>query len=60
MGCAPGSVAFDLAACGHGDMRHLAVEHTSGEMTVVARLDDTGGVAGTAILRTLMDGEVFL
>ena len=58
----PGTVAFDLAARGQGDERRMSVEHPTGEMTVVATLDENGGVARAAILRTarkLMDGEVF-
>ncbi len=58
-----GSPAYDLAARGDGTQRTLAVEHPTGEMTVVATLDDTGTVNEAAILRTarkLMDGEVFL
>ncbi|WP_093090998.1 4-oxalomesaconate tautomerase [Shimia aestuarii] len=57
-----GSVAFDLAARGEGAVRHLAVEHPTGEMTVVVTLDGVGAVREAAILRTarkLMDGEVF-
>jgi len=40
----------------------LSVQHPTGEMTVVATLDDAGNVAEAAILRTarkLMDGEIF-
>ena len=58
----PGSAAYDLAAKGDGAERQLSVEHPTGEMTVVATLDDTGTVREAAILRTarkLMDGEVF-
>ena len=58
-----GSPAYDLAARGEGDMRSLSIEHPTGEMTVVATLDQTGTVAEAAILRTtrkLMDGEVFV
>lgn len=58
----PGSTAYDMAERGEGDERVLSVEHPSGEMTVVARLDGGGAVASAAILRTarkLMDGEVF-
>lgn len=58
----PGSVAYDLAARGEGVERVLPVEHPSGEMTVVARLDADGAVVSAAILRTarkLMDGEIF-
>ena len=57
-----GSTAFDLATRGDGKERSLKIEHPSGEMTVVARLDVNGVVASAAILRTarkLMDGEVF-
>ncbi len=57
-----GSTAYDLAARGNGETRNLAIEHPTGEMTVVATLDETGTVASAAILRTarkLMDGEVF-
>jgi len=58
----PGSPAHALAEPGAGAERRLAVEHPTGEMTVVARLDAAGGVERAAILRTarkLMDGEVF-
>lgn len=58
----PGSVAHDLAVQGAGQVRRLAIEHPSGELTVVAELDDKGGVQSAAILRTarkLMDGLVF-
>lgn len=57
-----GSTAFDLATRGDGKERSLKIEHPSGEMTVVARLDVNGVVASAAILRTarkLMDGEIF-
>ena len=57
-----GSAAHDLARRGEGRERALSVEHPTGEMTVVATLDDDGSVAEAAILRTarkLMDGEVF-
>lgn len=57
-----GSTAYDLAKRGEGGVRNLAVEHPTGEMTVVATLDAVGGIESAAILRTarkLMDGEVF-
>ncbi|MAQ83033.1 MAG: 4-oxalomesaconate tautomerase [Maritimibacter sp.] len=57
-----GSPAYDLAGRGEGAERTLSVEHPTGEMSVVAKLDDSGAVASAAILRTarkLMDGEVF-
>ncbi len=58
-----GSVAQGLARIGDGAVRQLSVEHPSGEMTVIARLDGDGGIASAAILRTarkLMDGKVFV
>ncbi len=57
-----GSPAYDLAARGQGPERNLAVEHPTGEMTVMARLDETQTVTSAAILRTarkLMDGFVY-
>jgi 4-oxalomesaconate tautomerase len=57
------SPAFELSATGTGQNRSLAVEHPTGEMTVVAALDDRGTIASAAILRTarkLMDGTVFM
>lgn len=59
----PGAPAYDLADRGEGAERSLAIEHPTGEMTVVATLDSDGAVAEAAILRTarkLMDGEVFV
>ena len=58
----PGSPAYDLANRGKGAERELSVEHPTGEMTVVATLDDNNAVVSAAILRTarkLMDGEIF-
>ncbi|PSL18934.1 4-oxalomesaconate tautomerase [Shimia abyssi] len=58
-----GSVAFELASRGEGAERSMSIEHPTGEMTVVARLDGSSIVGETAILRTarkLMDGEVFV
>ncbi len=57
-----GSPAHALADVGEGLERNLAVEHPTGQMTVLARLDDKGEVESAAILRTarkLMDGEIF-
>ncbi len=57
-----GSPANELAAVGDGPERRLAIEHPTGEMTVVATLDADGNVKSTAILRTarkLMDGMVY-
>ena len=58
-----GSPAFVLANRGSGPTRDLSVEHPTGEMTVVATLDEDGQVQEAAILRTarkLMDGEIFV
>ena len=58
-----GSTAYDLAVRGEGAERNLSIEHPTGEMTVVATLDEDGTVSEAAILRTarkLMDGEVFV
>jgi 4-oxalomesaconate tautomerase len=57
-----GSPAHALASTGEGDERMLSIEHPTGEMSVIARLDETGTPTSAAILRTarkLMDGEVF-
>jgi 4-oxalomesaconate tautomerase len=58
-----GTPAYDLAQAGHGHERKISVEHPTGEMTVVATLDENGAVTEAAILRTtrkLMDGEIFV
>ncbi|TDK45045.1 4-oxalomesaconate tautomerase [Antarcticimicrobium luteum] len=57
-----GTPAHALAETGEGDERSLAVEHPTGEMTVVAKLDAAGTVESAGILRTarkLMDGVAF-
>ena len=57
-----GSPAYDMANRGEGRARNLKIEHPTGEMTVVAVLDDNESVVSAAILRTarkLMDGVVF-
>lgn len=57
-----GTPAHALAETGKGGTRNLAVEHPTGEMTVVATLDAAGEVESAGILRTarkLMDGMVF-
>ncbi len=57
-----GSPAHTLAETGTGDERRLSIEHPTGEMTVIARLDAAGAVESAAILRTarkLTDGYVF-
>lgn len=58
----PGSPAAALARVPAGTTKAISVEHPTGELTVIARLDGDGGVASAAILRTtrkLFDGEVF-
>ncbi|WP_370268475.1 4-oxalomesaconate tautomerase [Nioella sp.] len=58
----PGATAHDMARRGEGAERNLSVEHPTGEMTVVARLDGTGAVESAGVLRTarkLMDGTVY-
>ncbi|MGR3365348.1 MAG: 4-oxalomesaconate tautomerase [Maritimibacter harenae] len=57
-----GSPANALAETGEGTERSLSIEHPTGEMTVIAKLDEAGSPVSAAILRTarkLMDGEVF-
>jgi 4-oxalomesaconate tautomerase len=57
-----GSPAAALAVLPKGRRKSLAVEHPSGEMTVVVDLDDSGAVTSAALLRTarkLFDGVVF-
>ena len=57
-----GSAAYDMANRGMGKERRLSVQHPTGEMTVVATLDDHDRVSEAAILRTarkLMDGKVY-
>jgi len=58
----PGSPAAELAEAGEGATRTLAIEHPTGEMSVVVTLDAAGAVKAAAILRTarkLFDGLVF-
>ena len=57
-----GSPVAALADVGAGKTRALSIEHPTGEMTVLATLDETGAVVSAAILRTarkLFDGVVF-
>lgn len=45
-----------------GREKSISVEHPTGEFTVIARLDEKGGLASSGVLRTarkLMDGEAF-
>ena len=59
----PGSPAAALADVGGGGRRRsLSIEHPTGEMTVLATLDEGSAVVSAAILRTarkLFDGVVF-
>ncbi len=58
----PGSPAANLATLPEGPRKALAVEHPTGEMTVVVDLDESGRVRSAALLRTarkLFDGIVF-
>ncbi|MFN4272429.1 MAG: 4-oxalomesaconate tautomerase [Aliihoeflea sp.] len=58
----PEGPVAELANVGEGSERSLAIEHPTGEMTVVASLGSDGAVERTAILRTarkLFDGTVF-
>ena len=57
----PEGPAAEVAVIPEGDEKSLAVEHPTGEMTVIATVEG-GTVTRTAILRTarkLMDGMVF-
>ena len=57
-----GAQGYDIARRGEGKVRPLSIEHPTGEMTVVATLDDQENVTEAAILRTarkLMDGKIF-
>jgi 4-oxalomesaconate tautomerase len=58
-----GGPAYDLAEAGSGHERVMSVEHPTGEMTVVATLNEIGAVTEAAVLRTtrkLMDGDIFI
>ena len=58
-----GTQVYGLARRGEGAVRQLSIEHPTGELTVVANLDEGGAVSEAAILRTarkLMDGTVFV
>ena len=57
-----GSPAKALSVLPDGRRKSLAVEHPTGEMTVVVDLDESGAVVSAALLRTarkLFDGVVF-
>lgn len=57
-----GSAAYPLASLPTGARKSLEIEHPIGETTVVLDMDEAGGVASAAILRTarkLFDGQIF-
>lgn len=57
-----GAVGSELAQIPDGPQKTLAIEHPSGQMTVVGHLDKNGLVTRAEVLRTarkLMDGAVF-
>ncbi len=57
-----GSAAAGLAVVPEGKRKTLSVEHPSGEMSCILDLDDDGGIASVALLRTarkMMEGKVF-
>ena len=57
-----GSPAAEIANIEDGREKTMPIEHPTGEMTVVATIDDQGNVLRAAILRTarkLFDGVVF-
>lgn len=58
----PAGPAAELAQIPPGKAKSLSIEHPTGEMTVIATVDETGAVARAAVLRTarkLFDGVVF-
>ena len=58
----PGSAAAEVAVIPTAAIKPLSIEHPSGEFTCLLSLDDEGGVATAAVLRTarkLMDGVVY-
>ncbi|PHP68750.1 4-oxalomesaconate tautomerase [Zhengella mangrovi] len=58
----PGSPAAAMASIPDGDRKSLAIEHPTGEMTVIAEMNDDGTMESAGILRTarkLFDGVVF-
>ncbi|MFP1630431.1 4-oxalomesaconate tautomerase [Zhengella sp. ZM62] len=58
----PGSPAADMASIPEGSRKALAIEHPTGEMTVIAEMNEDGTMESAGILRTarkLFDGTVF-
>lgn len=57
----PGAVGADMAVVPDGAQKALSIEHPTGEMTVIAHVED-GEVVRTEVLRTarkIFDGTVF-
>ena len=57
----PGAVGADIAVVPDGAQKAMSIEHPTGEMTVIARLED-GEVTRTEVLRTarkIFDGIVY-
>jgi 4-oxalomesaconate tautomerase len=57
-----GSPAAEVAVVPEGARKILSVEHPTGEMSCVLKVDDSGAVISAALLRTarkLMDGVVW-
>lgn len=57
-----GSPTAAVAEVSDGARKTLSVEHPTGEMSCILKLDDAGNVTTAALLRTankLMDGEIF-
>ena len=57
-----GSVAADVAVIPKGQRKTLPIEHPSGELTIIAEIDEAGDVVSTSVLRTarkLFDGQIF-
>ena len=58
----PGSPAAAMASIPEGGRKSLAIEHPTGEMTVIAKMNEDGTMESAGILRTarkLFDGVVF-
>lgn len=58
----PSAVGADIAAIPDGPEKALAIEHPTGEMTVIAHVDEAGTVTRTEVLRTarkIFDGTLF-
>lgn len=57
-----GAVGSEMAAIPEGARKSMPIEHPIGETTVIAKMDETGSVIASGILRTarkLFDGIVF-